>query len=280
MDKALQQLRAQLAALNAQLEGTLTPAERARLQERRAQVQAQLRDLRASRTATAAEARLATFQLELRTEQDEGVAVPGSRLDRALDRALAVLAWEAVVALAIAVAVGAARAPRRGDLVRAPRPAATRGRPPARRVLSRRYADRGSRRGACRLADERVACRLPAGSGAGGGSSMMRARRLTAMRPTSSSGWWMVVIAGIAICDTVVSSKPTTERSSGIRRPRARASWSTATAISSLHAKMAVGRSGRSRSCAAAALPSTVRNSPHASSVGSGRMPAADSVAR
>ena len=35
------------------------------------------------------------------------------------------------------------------------------------------------------------------------------------MRPTSSSGWWMVVMAGIAICDTVVSSKPTTERSSG-----------------------------------------------------------------
>ena len=105
LDKALQRLQAQLAALNAQLAGTLTPAERARLQERRAQVQAQLRDLRASRTATAAEARLATFQLELRTEQDEGVAAPGSRLDRALDKALAVLAWEAVVVLAIAVAV-------------------------------------------------------------------------------------------------------------------------------------------------------------------------------
>ena len=105
IDKALQQLQAQLAAVNAKLAGTLTPAERARLQERRAQVQAQLRDLRASRTATAAEARLATFQLELRTERDEGVAVPGSRLDRALDKALAVLVWEAVVVLAIGVAV-------------------------------------------------------------------------------------------------------------------------------------------------------------------------------
>ena len=42
------------------------------------------------------------------------------------------------------------------------------------------------------------------------------------MRPTSSSGWWTVVIAGIAICDTVVSSNPTTERSSGIRMRRAR----------------------------------------------------------
>jgi chromosome segregation ATPase len=105
LDKALQQLRAQLAALNVQLAGTLTAAERARLQERRAQVQAQLRELRVSRTATAAEARLATFQLELRTAQDAGGAAPGSRLDRALDKALAVLAWEAVVVLAVAVAV-------------------------------------------------------------------------------------------------------------------------------------------------------------------------------
>ena len=65
------------------------------------------------------------------------------------------------------------------------------------------------------------------------------------MRPTSSSGWCTVVSAGTAICDTIVSSKPTTERSSGTRIPRARASWSTATAISSLQAKMAVGRSGQ-----------------------------------
>jgi hypothetical protein len=106
MDKALQQLQAQLAALNARLARDLTPAERARLRERRAQVQAQLSDLRASRRATAGEASLATFQVELRTEQDEGAAAPGSRLDRALDRALAVLAWEAVVVLAIAVAAG------------------------------------------------------------------------------------------------------------------------------------------------------------------------------
>ena len=79
------------------------PAERARLLEERAQAQAQLRELRASRTATAAEARNATIQLELRTE-DGAAAAPGSRIDRALDRALEVLAWEAVVALALAVA--------------------------------------------------------------------------------------------------------------------------------------------------------------------------------
>jgi hypothetical protein len=46
----------------------------------------------------------ATIQLELRTDDSSTAPAPGSRLDRALDRALAVLAWEAVVVLAILVA--------------------------------------------------------------------------------------------------------------------------------------------------------------------------------
>ena len=104
LDRTVRRLRAQLAALNAKLDGSLTAADRARLEERRAQIKAQLDQHRASRAATAAEARLATFQLELRTEENEGVTPPGSRLDRAFDKALAVLTWEAVVALAIAVA--------------------------------------------------------------------------------------------------------------------------------------------------------------------------------
>jgi hypothetical protein len=105
LDRELERLRARIAALTAQLERTTSPADRARLIEQRAQAQAQLRELRASRAATAAEARNATIQLELRTEEgSEVVPTGGSRLDRALDRALEVLAWEAVVALAIAVA--------------------------------------------------------------------------------------------------------------------------------------------------------------------------------
>lgn len=104
LDRTLRRLQAQLAALKAKLDGPLTSVERRRLEERRAQVKAKLDRYRASRAATAAEARLATFQLELRTEENEGVTPPGSRLDRALDKALAVLTWEAVVALAIAVA--------------------------------------------------------------------------------------------------------------------------------------------------------------------------------
>jgi len=102
LDRGVERLRARIAALTVQIERATTPAERARLLEQRAQAQAELRELRASRAATAAEARNATIQLELRTEDGSG-AVVGSRLDRALDRALEVLAWEAVVALAFAV---------------------------------------------------------------------------------------------------------------------------------------------------------------------------------
>jgi uncharacterized protein DUF4349 len=102
LDRGVERLRARIAALTVQIERATTSAERARLLEQRAQAQAELRELRASRAATAAEARNATIQLELRTEDGSG-AVVGSRLDRALDRALEVLAWEAVVALAFAV---------------------------------------------------------------------------------------------------------------------------------------------------------------------------------
>jgi len=104
LDRQVTRLRAQVAALTAAVDRSETPAERARLLERRAQAQAQLRELRASRAATAEVARNATIQLELRTEESSAVPAAGSRLDRALDKALAVLAWEAVVVLAILVA--------------------------------------------------------------------------------------------------------------------------------------------------------------------------------
>ena len=126
LDGQVERLRAQIAALNVALERADTAAERARLLERRAQAQAQLRELRASRAATAEAARNATIQLDLRTEEGSGVAAPGSRLDRAVDKAVTILAWEAVVVLALAVALapvalvalavwGARRARRRRD---------------------------------------------------------------------------------------------------------------------------------------------------------------------
>ncbi len=104
LDRREQQLRARIAALTAAIERAETDVERARLEEQRAQARAALRDVRVSHAATTAEAQNATIQLDLRTKQDSGVAVPGSRLDRALDKALAVLAWEGVVLLAVAIA--------------------------------------------------------------------------------------------------------------------------------------------------------------------------------
>jgi hypothetical protein len=104
LDRREQQLRARIAALTAAIDRADTTAERARLEEQRAQARAALRDVRTSHAATSAEARNATIQLDLRTKQEGGVAVPGSRLDRALDKALAVLAWEGVVLLAVAIA--------------------------------------------------------------------------------------------------------------------------------------------------------------------------------
>jgi hypothetical protein len=105
LDRRQQQVRARIAALTVAIDRAESDAERARLEEQRAQARAELRELRASRMATAAEARNATVQLDLRTKQDVGAAAPGSRLDRALDRALAVLAWEGVVLLAVAIAL-------------------------------------------------------------------------------------------------------------------------------------------------------------------------------
>jgi hypothetical protein len=107
LDRREQQVRARIAALTTAIDRAETAAERARLEEQRAQTRAQLRDLRASHAATSAEARNATVQLDLQTKQDSGGAVPGSgsRLDRALDKALAVLAWEGIVLLALAIAL-------------------------------------------------------------------------------------------------------------------------------------------------------------------------------
>ncbi|HEX6725136.1 MAG TPA: DUF4349 domain-containing protein [Gaiella sp.] len=104
LDRQVVRLRAQIATLTAAIDRAETAADRARLLERRAQAQAQLQALRANRAATAEVARNATIQLELRTEESSTAPAPGSRLERALDKALAVLAWEAVVVLAILVA--------------------------------------------------------------------------------------------------------------------------------------------------------------------------------
>jgi hypothetical protein len=107
LDRREQQVRARIAALTTAIDRAETSAERARLEEQRAQARAELRNLRASQAATSAEGRNATVQLDLQTKQESGGAVPGSgsRLDRALDKALAILAWEGIVLLALGIAL-------------------------------------------------------------------------------------------------------------------------------------------------------------------------------
>ena len=174
LDREVERLRARIAALTVQIERATTAAERARLLEQRAQARAQLQELRASRAATAAEARNATIQLELRTEEGGGAAAPGSRLDRALDRALEVLAWEAVVALAVAVALAplvARRGRRLGDAQGAPAP---RGRASARGVLAQLRARVGTEERWTRSI-ARTRRRSPAARSDSGASSRARA---------------------------------------------------------------------------------------------------------
>lgn len=100
-------LRGQIARLTARLAAAgLDTGTRATLQARRDAARDELAALRATRDAAAAEARLATIQLTLQTEQDSVVPAVPSRLDRALDRAGAILAWEAAGALYALVVVG------------------------------------------------------------------------------------------------------------------------------------------------------------------------------
>lgn len=100
-------LRARIAALSARLaRADLTETERVTARAQRDAARRELADVRAARTQTSQEARYATIQLTVQTEQEAGVAVPPSRLDRALDEAVGVLVWEAVAVLYALVVAG------------------------------------------------------------------------------------------------------------------------------------------------------------------------------
>lgn len=106
LELQLRRSRAALASVRARLAGDdLAPAERARLQARRDELQRTLASLRTQQAETARQAAEATIQLELRTERSAGVMPVPSRLDRTIGRALAILAWEAVTVLALAIVV-------------------------------------------------------------------------------------------------------------------------------------------------------------------------------
>src|SRR5690606_26930709 len=75
-----------------------------------------------------------------------------------------------------------------------------------------------------------------------------RSRVRSATRPMSNSGCWTTVSAGVASVARMVSSKPTTLRSSGTRNPRRRAASTTPSAVVSLAANTALGGSSSSSS--------------------------------
>jgi len=97
-------LREQIGRLSARLAAPALDNEtRAVLEARRDAARSELGQVRAERTQVGGEARLATIHLALETEQ--GIVVPAtpSRIDRALDEAGRILAWEAASALYVLV---------------------------------------------------------------------------------------------------------------------------------------------------------------------------------
>ena len=97
-------VRAQIARIRARLESeTLDAQTEAVLRSRLQTLRAELRTLRTGIAATNAEARMSTIQLAIVTPGATGAVVPTSRIDRTIDEALNVLAWEAVIVLGILI---------------------------------------------------------------------------------------------------------------------------------------------------------------------------------
>jgi len=102
--RRIRSLRAQIALITARLESeTLDTETRAKLEARLKTLRTELRVHRRTVSALRAEARMATVAVTVATPDAFGGVVPASRLDRTLDEALNVLAWEAVIALAVLI---------------------------------------------------------------------------------------------------------------------------------------------------------------------------------
>jgi hypothetical protein len=94
----------QITRITARLESEDLDAEtRAALEARRRALRPELRAVRSQIAGTNAEARMSTIQLSVVTPDSSGVVVPDSRIDRTVDEALNVLAWEGVVALGMLI---------------------------------------------------------------------------------------------------------------------------------------------------------------------------------
>jgi hypothetical protein len=97
-------VRAQIALVTARLESETLDAEtRARLESRLKNLKTDLLVARRSLGALRTEARMSTIQLTVVTPDALGAVAPPSRIDRTIDEALNVLAWEGVVALGMVI---------------------------------------------------------------------------------------------------------------------------------------------------------------------------------
>ncbi len=100
-------LRGQIARLSARLASTeLTPETRATLVARRDAARSELANLRAAHAQIDAEAQFATIQLTMQTPEASTIVPVPSRFDNAVDRAVEILAVEAMVVLYALVVAG------------------------------------------------------------------------------------------------------------------------------------------------------------------------------
>jgi hypothetical protein len=99
-------LRTQIARLGARLATDLDAATRATLEARRSAARSELAQVRGAGSQVKGEARYATIQLTLQTEQSSLVPASPSAWDRGVDRAGAILAVEATVLLYALVILG------------------------------------------------------------------------------------------------------------------------------------------------------------------------------
>lgn len=100
-------LRERIARLSARIAAPGTDAEtKATLVARRDAARSELAQVRAQSTQVTGEARFATIQLQLQTEQGSAVPPAPSRFDGALDQAVHVLVWEGVAVLYALVVAG------------------------------------------------------------------------------------------------------------------------------------------------------------------------------
>ena len=97
-------VRGQIARIRARLATeSLDPQTGAVLRTRLQTLRSELAELRTGISSTEAEARMSTIQLTVVTPGAFGAVAPPSRIDRTIDEALNVLAWEAVIALGIVI---------------------------------------------------------------------------------------------------------------------------------------------------------------------------------